>query len=696
MDKRYQPKQIESKLYQEWEQSGFFNPDNLEGEETFSVPMAPVNITGRLHMGHALENTLMDILVRRKRMQGFKVLWYPGTDHAGIATEVKVEKEILSEDEDRRDLNRDEFIEKVWDWKKKYGDIITDQFKKMGISCDWNRERFTMDDDYKEAVKTAFEHYQSKDWIYKGDRLVNWCPHCQTALSGLEVEHEQQQGRLWFVNYPLKNSDKTVTIATTRPETMLGDTAVAVSPDDERYQDLVGETVILPLVGRELPIVKDHRIDPEFGTGVLKVTPAHDEADWEIGREHDLEVINVINKNGKMNEKAGDYQGLTTEEAREKIVAKLKEEDYLKKVKDYQLQKGVCYRCGTAIEPLISQQWFVEMDDLADKAKQAVESGEVELIPNKWKSPYLDWLDNIRDWCISRQIWWGHQIPAEDEQDVLDTWFSSALWPFAALGWPQNCKNLQDGTCEEPQEDLKQFYPADVVTSAKGILYLWQVRMVFSGMEFMEEPPFDKIYIHPMVLTEDGRRMSKSLGTGVDPLDLIEEFGADATRFGLAWQTTGVQAIKFSKDALKTGEKFANKVWNATRFIKMNLDREFTTQELYNLGQQQLTEADQEILQKLENFKEDFDQDLDDFRFGQAARSLYHFFWDDYCDVYLEIAKEQDTEQTQKVLLRVLLESLKMLHPFMPFLTEEIYDKLPLKDKEKFLMVANWPHDNDQ
>ncbi|MEF8846919.1 MAG: valine--tRNA ligase [Candidatus Paceibacterota bacterium] len=692
MDKRYKPKQIESKLYEEWEESGYFNPDNLEGEETFSVPMAPVNITGRLHMGHALENTLMDVLVRRKRMQGYKTLWYPGTDHAGIATEVKVEKKLLDEGQDRQDLERDEFIKKVWDWKKKYGDIITDQFKKMGISCDWSRERFTMDDDYEEAVKTAFQHYQNKDWVYKGDRLVNWCPHCQTALSGLEVEHEEKKGKLWFINYPLKDSDKSVTIATTRPETMLGDTAIAVSPDDERYEDLIGKTAILPLVGRELPIIKDHRIDPEFGTGALKVTPAHDETDWEIGREHDLEVVNVINKDGEMNDNADDYEGLTTKEAREKIVEELDQQDYLEKTEDYQVQKGICYRCSTTIEPLTSQQWFVEMDALADKAKEAVKSGEVELIPEKWEGPYLDWLDNLHDWCISRQIWWGHQIPVEGEEDVLDTWFSSALWPFAALGWPQECKDLEDGTCEQPQGDLEQFYPADVVTSAKGILYLWQVRMVFSGMEFMEEPPFEKIFIHPMVLTEDGKRMSKSLGTGVDPLDLIEEYGADATRFGLAWQTTGVQAIKFSEDALKTGEKFANKVWNATRFIKMNLDEEFTTEELYDLNQEDLTEADKTILNQLEEFKEQFDQDLDDFRFGQAARSLYHFFWDDYCDVYLETAKEQEDGETQKVLLRVLSESLKMLHPFMPYLTEEIYDKLPLKDKEDFLMIEDWPN----
>jgi len=692
MDKRYQPKQIESKLYKEWEESGYFNPDNLEGEETFSVPMAPVNITGRLHMGHALENTLMDILVRRKRMQGYKTLWYPGTDHAGIATEVKVEKEILDEDQDRRDLDRDEFIKKVWDWKKKYGDIITDQFKKMGVSCDWSRERFTMDDDYKEAVKTAFQHYQNKDWIYKGDRLVNWCPHCQTALSGLEVEHEEKQGKLWFINYPLKDSDKSITIATTRPETMLGDTAIAVSPDDERYQDLVGETAILPLVGRELPIIKDHRINPEFGTGALKVTPAHDETDWEIGREHDLEVVNVINLDGEMNEEADDYEGLTTQEAREKIITKLKEENYLEKTEDHDIQKGVCYRCSTLIEPLISQQWFVEMNELADQAKEAVESGKVKLIPNKWESPYLDWLDNIRDWCISRQIWWGHQIPVEDEEDVLDTWFSSALWPFAALGWPQNCKNLEDGTCLEPQDELKEFYPADVVTSAKGILYLWQIRMVFSGMEFMNEPPFEKIYIHPMVLTEDGERMSKSLGTGVDPLDLIEEFGADATRFGLAWQTTGVQAIKFSKDALKTGEKFANKVWNATRFIKMTLEEEYDIEELYNLKEEELTEADQEILTQLDEFKKEFNEDLEEFRFGQAARSLYHFFWDDYSGTYVEKTKDQEGSETEKVLLRVLLDSLKMLHPFMPFLTEEIYDKLPLKNKEEFLMIEDWPN----
>lgn len=701
MEPTYNPEDHEEKIYEEWEESGFFNPDNLDSEgETFSAAMAPVNITGSLHMGHALENTLMDILIRKKRMQGFKTLWFPGTDHAGIATEVKVEQKMLEEGKSKKEMDREEFLEEAWKWKEKYGDIILKQFRKLGVSCDWSRERFTLDDEYSEAVKTAFNHYQDKDWIYKGDRLINWCSRCETALSDLEVNKKETQGKLWFIKYRLKEKaevkgeeTKFIVIATTRPETMLGDTGIAFNPSDERYKDLEGNKAILPLVGRELPIVSDHRVDPEFGTGLLKVTPAHDKTDWEIGRENDLEAINVINFNGKMNEKAGKYKGLDVKEARKKIIQELENNNSLEKTEDYSYQKSICYRCDNPIEPLISKQWFLKMDKLAEKAESAVENNEVEFIPEKWEKPYFDWLNNIRDWCLSRQIWWGHKIPIQGEKDVLDTWFSSALWPFAALGWPQKCESIENGKCKNPKGDLKEFYPTNVITSAKGILYLWQVRMIFSGMEFMEEKPFDKVYIHPMVLTEDGERMSKSLGTGVDPLELIEEYGADATRFGLAWQTTGVQSIKFSRDSIATGEKLGNKVWNASRYIKMRLgDKKFDKKEIYNLNKAELDEEDKEILRKLNDLKCEYEENLESFRFGQACEKLYHFFWDDFCEDYLECSKEKDTENTEKILLLILSESLKLIHPVMPFITEVIWKKIPLKNKQ-FLMIEDWPQE---
>jgi len=701
MKPTYNPEEYEDKIYKDWEESGYFNPDNLESkkDETFSAAMAPVNVTGSLHMGHALENTLIDILIRKKRMQGFKTLWFPGTDHAGIATEVKVEQKLQKEGKSKKDIGREEFIKEAWKWKEKYGGIILKQFRKLGVSCDWSRERFTLDDKYNEAVKAAFNHYENKGWIYKGDRLINWCPRCKTALSDLEVKKRETKGKLWFIKYPLKEKVKikgkeikSITIATTRPETMLGDTAVAFHPGDERYENLKGKKVILPLVGRELPIISDHRVDPEFGTGFLKVTPAHDNADWEIGREHDLEVINVINFEGEMTEEAGEYEGLAVGEARKKIVQKLKEENYLEKIENYTYQKNICDRCENPVEPLISKQWFLKMNKLAEKAKEAVKADKVEILPEKWEKPYFDWLNNIRDWCLSRQIWWGHKIPIEGEKDVLDTWFSSALWPFAALGWPQNCQEIEEGRCKDPKGDLKEFYPTNVITSAKGILYLWQVRMIFSGMEFMGKRPFNKVYIHPMVLTEDGKRMSKSLGTGVDPLELIEEYGADATRFGLAWQTTGVQSIKFSEDSIATGEKFGNKIWNASRYIKMRLgDKEFDKNEIYNIEKKKLSNEDKEILNKLTQLKKNYEENLESFRFGQACEELYHFFWDDFCEIYLEASKGKDDENTEKILLLVLSESLKLIHPVMPFITEVIWRKLPLKNKKKFLMIEDWP-----
>jgi len=686
LEKNYEPNLSEEKIYQLWEKSGFFNPDNLPGKrkKSFTIAIPPPNITGSLHMGHALNATVQDILIRWKRMDGFKALWIPGTDHAGIATQNVVEKELKKEGQTRFDLGKEKFIEKVWQWKEKYGNIILDQFKKLGSSCDWSKTRFTMDKEYVKAVETAFLYYHKKGWIYEGERVVNWCTRCQTSLSDLELDYKEEKGKLWYIKYPLKSSpDKYVLVATTRPETMLGDTAVAVSPKDERYKNLVGQKLILPIQNKEIPIIADIAVDLTFGTGAVKVTPAHDPVDWEIGKRHNLEAPKIINKFGRMTEEAKICIGLKPLECREKVLEELQKQNLLGKVEDYTHSRPYCYRCSSLIEPMPSHQWFLKMDVLAKKAKEAVKKGKIKFFPERFEKPYLDWLDNIQDWCISRQIWWGHKIPLEGVEDVLDTWFSSALWPFAILGWP------------EKTDLLKKHYPTTVLSTARDIINLWVARMIFSGLEFMKEIPFEEVLVHPTVLTREGKRMSKSLGTGLDPLELIKKFGADATRFGIAWQVTGNQDIHFIEDNIVMGRKFCNKIWNASRFVMFNLGPEsekFPKTKLNHF--KNLSDDDKLILEELENTIEETTKNLEKYNFSQAAESIYNFFWHEFCDKYIEKSKPQLKDEklslsTQYILWHVLSTSLKLLHPYIPFITEEIWQKLPHEDG--MLIVASWP-----
>jgi len=681
LPKVYDPKKVERKIYNLWEKSGFFNPDKLPGirKKTYTIVIPPPNITGSLHIGHALNITVQDALIRWKRMQGFKTLWLPGTDHAGISAQNVVEKQLKKEGLTRFDLGKELFIKRMWQWMEKYGDIILNQFKKLGCSCDWSRNRFTLDKEYKKAVKGAFSYYYKKGWIYQGKRVVNWCPRCQTSLSDLELEYKEEKGKLWFIRYPLKTKNYIV-VATTRPETMLGDTAVAVNPKDKRYKELVGKQAILPIQNREIPIVEDRVIDPQFGTGAVKVTPAHDLTDWEIGERHKLETIKVINEEGKMTKESKICEGLNVSQCREKVLEELEKENLIKKVEDYTHSLPYCYRCHSLIEPLPSKQWFLKMNELAKMAINPVKSGKIKFHPKNFEKPYFDWLKNIRDWCISRQIWWGHKIPLKGETDVLDTWFSSALWPFATLGWPKSTK------------DLKRFYPTDVLITARDIINLWVARMIFSGMEFMKKVPFKNVYIHATILTREGKRMSKSLGTGVDPINLIEKYGADATRFGIAYQLMGGQDIRFMEDNIVMGKKFCNKIWNASRFILLQIK---TNRERFSVKLEKgknLTAADIRILKLLGKTIKAVNKDLESFQFGKAAHILYDFFWHDFCDIYIERAKiQKDKKSTQKILLYVLLNSLKLLHPFIPFITEEIYQKLPIRGKKKSLMIEEWP-----
>ena len=695
LSKVYNPKEAEERIYNFWLKSGFFNPDKLPGKrkKPFVIVLPPPNITGTLHMGHALNSTVQDILIRWKRLQGFKTLWLPGTDHAGIATQNVVERELKKEGLSRFDLGREKFLEIVWQWKEKYGNIILEQLKKIGVSCDWSRTRFTMDEKYSLAVREAFLHYYKKGLIYRQKRVINWCPRCQTSLSDLELEYKEEKGHLWYIRYPLSKPytlypKPYIIVATTRPETMLGDTAVAVNPKDKRYKDLVGQKVILPLVGREIPIIADRLVDPKFGTGAVKITPAHDLVDYEIGLRNNLKIIQVIDENGKITKEAPTaYQGLSALEAREKVVEDLKSQNLIEKIEDYLHQVPYCYRCQTKIEQIPSWQWFLKMNDLAKMAMKVVKEGKIKFIPKNFEKIYFNWLKNIRDWCISRQLWWGHKIPLEGVEDVLDTWFSSALWPFAVF---------------YEKKDLKRFYPTDVLCTDRGIINLWVARMIFSGMEFMKKIPFHTVYIHPTVLTREGKRMSKSLGTGIDPLNLIEKYGADATRFGIAYQIMGGQDIKFVEDNIVMGRKFCNKIWNASRFVLLQIGN--SKSEILNSKQiqnpkfeiQNLTAADKRILKALNKTIKSVNKDLGNFRFGKAAHRLYDFFWHDFCDIYIEKSKEQlqTSEfklQTSKVLLFVLLNSLILLHPFIPFITEEIYRKLPIKNKKKSLIIENWP-----
>lgn len=668
--KPYSPKEIEEKIYKTWEQSGFFQP--CKKGKPFSIVIPPPNITGSLHMGHALNATIQDILIRKKRMEGYKTLWLPGTDHAGIATQNVVEKNLIKiEGKTRHDLGREKFLAKIWQWKEQYGHTILNQLKKLGASCDWSRTRFTMDEDYQKKVQEAFTHYYKKRWIYRAERVINWCPKCQTSLSDLELEYREEKTKLYYIKYlPAGKAGGPVVVATTRPETMLGDTAVAVNPKDERYKNLIGQKVILPIVEKEIPIIADRIIEKEFGTGAVKVTPAHSLVDAEIGERHNLEISKVIGPYGKMIYKK--YENLPIKIAREQIVTELEEKKLLEKTENYTHNIAVCYRCASTIENLPSLQWFLKMDELAKKAIGAIRSKKVKFHPKKWEKNYLNWLSEIKDWCVSRQLWWGHKIPIEGSEDVLDTWFSSALWPFATMN----------------DQDFKEFYPTNVLSTARDIINLWVARMVFSGLEFTKKAPFKTVIIHPTILTKAGQRMSKSLGTGIDPMKYIDQYGADATRFGIIWQMMGNQDIHWSEEHVIAGKKFCNKIWNASRFV------------LAQTGNSKNTSShDKNILKKLNNIIKSTDKNIENYKFGQALHDLYDFFWHDFCDKYIEEFKKDRSLPTGRqaknteTLIHILTTSLKLLHPFMPFVTEEIWSKLNYK---KLLIIENWPGDKTQ
>ena len=688
LPKTYNPKEVEDKIYKLWEESGFFNPDNLPLQQVqgkpvprtkkFVAAIAPPNITGELHIGHALEHTLQDIIIRMKRMRGYKTLWLPGTDHAGIAAQNKVEKQLAKEGTSRHKLGREKFLERMWGWREKYGNIILDQFKKLGLSVDWTRTQFTMNPDYQKAVETAFKKYQEKGWIYQGERVINWCPRCATSISDLEVNYVPEKGKLYFIKYG------SFTLATTRPETKLGDTALAVHPSDERYKKYIGQKLETDSVNNEIPateppqikkitlkVVGDISVDKEFGTGIIKVTPAHDLTDYEISQRHKLPLVKIIDERGKMNENAGiRYQGLKVAQAREQIVKDLQALGLIEKVEDYDHNVGHCERCDSVIEPLPSKQWFLKMDGLAKLAIEALDNGEVAVHSEKWGQDMRNWLTNIKDWNISRQLWWGHKIPIDGEEDVLDTWFSSALWPFAVMGWPEKTK------------DLAEYYPTNFITSDRGIRYLWQARMIFSGKFFTGSVPFKDIYIHATVLTKDCKSMSKSLGTGINPLTVIEKYGADALRFGLAYQTTELQDMKFGEDTIIMGKKFANKFWNIARYVLMKLGDDY-----------EITEekpSKQEVTSKMDSVAKSVTKNIEDYKFGEAAHELYDFIWHDFADKYIEETKDKNNPETKDTLAYLLLNCLKLLHPFMPFITEEIYSISPIKNKE-LLMVEKWP-----
>ncbi|MFZ5559605.1 MAG: valine--tRNA ligase [Patescibacteria group bacterium] len=686
--KAYEPKNVEDKIYNLWEKGKFFMPRLRQGfggqarKKPFVVAIPPPNITGSLHMGHALNNTIQDVVTRYHRMNQEPTLWIPGTDHAGIATQNVVEKELKKEGLTRHSLGREKFIKRVWQWKEKYGNLILEQLKKLGCSCDWSRTRFTLDKDYVKAVKTAFLHYYKKGWIYQGPRIVNWCPRCTTAISDIEVKYVPRKTKLWYLRYPISggstsqnydnirrsNLQKFIVVATTRPETMLGDTAVAVNPKDTRYKNLIGRKAILPLMNREIPIITDRLVDTEFGTGAVKITPAHDATDNKIGKAHKLEIINVIGEDGKMTKEAGKYAGLNIVEARNKIIKDLKKQNLLEKEEDYEHSLAICSRCENSIEPLISKQWFLKMDELAKPAIKVVKENKIKFIPVRYKKVYLDWMENVEDWCISRQLWWGHKIPIKSSTDVLDTWFSSALWPFATLGWPEKTK------------DFKMFYPTTFLSTAQDIIYLWVARMIFSSLEFCKTIPFKDVYIHATVLNIEGRRLSKSLGIIIDPLDLINKYGADATRFGLLYLTSrDQQAIRFSEDAIKASRNFANKIWNINRFIQMNRQA---------LNPKSQTLADRWILSRLNTVIKEITQKIQNYQLGEAARQLYDFIWHEYADWYIEISKLQKTNLNPQIFKTIL----KLLHPFMPFITEYIW-QMSYKN-EKPLIISGWPKCN--
>jgi len=705
--KTYDPAAVEDRLYSEWTEKGYFHAEADPDKEPFTIVIPPPNVTGQLHMGHALDETLQDILIRYKRMQGYAALWVPGTDHAGIATQIKVEENLrVNEGLTRYDLGREKFLERVWDWKKLYGDRIINQLKKIGSSCDWDRERFTMDEGCSKAVREVFVNLYNKGLIYQGSRIINWCPHCITALSDAEVEHAEQGGHFWHIKYPIKGTDDFVIIATTRPETLLGDTAVAVNPEDERYKDLVGKTLLLPLTDREIPVIADEYVDKDFGTGCVKITPAHDPNDFEVGQRHNLEQIKVMNDDATINHWGGKYEGMDRYEARKAMVADLEELGLLVKVEDHTHNVGQCYRCGTTVEPIISKQWFVKMKPLAEPAIKAVTSGEIKFVPERFSKTYMNWMENVYDWCISRQLWWGHRIPAfycdscgettvskEDietcpkcggkvhqDEDVLDTWFSSALWPFSTLGWPEQTK------------ELDYFYPTSVLVTGYDIIFFWVSRMIFSGLEHTGKKPFEHVFIHGLVRDSLGRKMSKSLGNGIDPLEIIEKYGADALRFTLATGNAPGNDMRFYTERVEASRNFANKIWNASRFTLMNLD--ITENKLPDINDLQL--EDRWIISKYNTVVKEVTDNLDKFELGIAVSKLYDFIWDNFCDWYIELVKprlfdkENPTAKTaQYVLTYVLSNTMKLLHPFMPFITEEIWQHLPHEGES--IMISSFP-----
>ena len=713
LEKTYNPKEIEDKLYQKWCENKYFHAEVDRSKKPFTIVMPPPNITGKLHMGHALDNTMQDILIRYKRMQGYNALWIPGTDHAAISTEVKVTNQLKDEGIDKKELGREKFLERTWQWKEEYGGTITSQLKKMGVSCDWDRERFTMDEGCSEAVEKVFLNLHKKGFIYRGSRIINWCPVCKTSLSDAEVEHEEQDGFFWHIKYPIVGTDRFLEIATTRPETLLGDTAIAVHPDDERYKDIVGKMCKLPLTDREIPIVADYYVDKEFGTGAVKITPAHDPNDFEVGKRHNLPEINIMNDDATINEHGGKYAGMDRYEARKAIVADLEEQGYLVKIEDHTHNVGTHDRCHTTVEPLIKQQWFVKMEELAKPAINALKTGELKFVPERFDKIYLHWLENIRDWCISRQLWWGHRIPAytcddcgeitvvrggmpekcpkcgsthlTQDPDTLDTWFSSALWPFSTLGWPE----------KTPEFDY--FYPTDVLVTGYDIIFFWVIRMVFSALEQTKQVPFHHVLIHGLVRDSQGRKMSKSLGNGIDPLEVIDKYGADALRLTLMTGNAPGNDMRFYWERVEASRNFANKVWNASRFIMMNLEKAEVPSEM---PKDKLTLADKWILSKVNTLATEVTDNMDRYELGIAVQKVYDFIWEEFCDWYIEMVKPRlysETDETKGAALwtlkTVLGNALKLLHPFMPFITEEIY--CTLNPDEDSIMIAAWPKETE-
>ena len=724
LNDKYNPKDFEDKLYEHWEKSGYFKPNMDKTKESYCIMMPPPNVTGKLHMGHALDGTIQDILIRFKRMQGYNTLWLPGSDHASISTEMKVVQKLKSEGKSKQEIGREKFLEEAWDWTKLYGGTIQEQQRKLGCSCDWDRRRFTLDEGLSDAVLEEFINLYNQGYIYKGTRMVNWCPNCNTAISDAEVEYKEEASHLWHLRYQIKGEDRYVEVATTRPETMLGDTAVAVNPNDKRYKDIVGKTCILPIVNREIPIIADEFVETEFGTGCVKITPSHDPNDYQAGKRHNLEFIEVFDQKTIMGDLMPEVQGMTAIEARPIIVEKLKELDALVSIEDYTHNVGKCERCKTTIEPRISEQWFVKMKELAEPAIKAVRNDDVKFVPKRYEKTYFNWMENIQDWCISRQLWWGHRIPAyyceecghinvsktepekcekcgstklHQDPDTLDTWFSSALWPFSTLGWPN-----------KDAEDLKTFYPTNVLVTGYDIIFFWVARMVFSGLYAMKEKPFSDVLIHGIVRDSQGRKMSKTLGNGVDPIEVIEQYGADSMRFSVLSGTTMGNDIRYMPEKLEQASNFANKIWNAAKFIIMNRPEE---KEIIKFAQENfdgntykdgaLKLEDKWIISKLNKLVADITKNIENYDLGVALDNIYGFIWNEFCDWYIEMVKSRlySEDQLEKVRVSYVLDyvfrtTMKLLHPFMPFVTSEIYDNL-VKYDDKELMVSDWPKEND-